>query len=300
MSEPDPRSDPSAARLAEAGWTLDVGDADFEREVLERSDRVPVVVDFWAPWCGPCRTLGPLLERLAHEHAGAFVLAKVNVDEAQGLAQGFAVRSIPAVKAIHRRQRVAEFEGAQPESVVRRFVSSLLPTDADRHAAAGDAAWSEGDRASARRHYQAALGADSRHALATLGLARVLAEDGEVDAALERLERIGPGTPASAEADRIAAELRTRREGDGDEAALRARLAAAPGDLDARLAMGRMLAAQGRHEEALEALLEIVQREPHHADDAARLAMLDLFAILGGDHALTRRFRPALARALFR
>jgi putative thioredoxin len=282
-------------------FVVDVSEADFEREVLERSDDVPVVVDVWAPWCGPCRVLGPILERLAEEYGGAFVLARLNADEAPRLAQALGARAIPAVRAFRARKIVAEFEGAQPEASVRRFLDALLPSEADAFAAAGDAALASGDAAVAEREFHAALASDPRHPLAMLGLARTLAARGEAASALDWLDRIGPGTPASEPAARLAAELRTAQEGGvEDEAGLRARLAADPADPAARLALGRLLARAGRHEDALAELLEAVRRDPHYADDAARLAMLDLFAILGGDDPLTQRFRPALARALFR
>jgi putative thioredoxin len=282
-------------------WIRDVGDADFEREVLECSDERPVVVDFWAPWCGPCRTLGPLLEQLADEHAGAFVLARVNVDEAPGLAQAFQVRSIPAVKAIRERGLVGAFEGAQPESVVRRFVASILPSAADRAAAEGDERAAAGDPAGAEALWNEALGLDARQPRALLGLARCRDAAGDAEAALALLERIGPGTRYAEEADRLAAALRTRVGGQGaDEGELRRRIEAAPDDLAARLALGQLLAARGRHEEALAALLEAVRRDAGFEDGAARRAMLDVFTALGPEHPLTQAYRSALARTLFR
>ena len=284
-----------------SAWILDVGEQDFEREVIERSDQVPVVVDFWAPWCGPCRVLGPILERLAEEHAGGFVLARIDIDANPALAQAFQVRSIPAVKAIRERSLAGAFDGAQPESAVRRFVESILPSPAEREAKAADSALATGDTAAARAHWQAALEIDPRLPRALYGLARLDAEDGGNEAALALLERIGPGTRVSEDAERLAATLRTRGAAAGlDEPELRRRVADAPDDPAAQLALGRLLAAERRHGEALAVLLESVRRDAAHEDGAARRAMLDVFSVLGADDPLTHEYRSALARALFR
>jgi putative thioredoxin len=158
---------------------VDVGDRDFEREVVERSRDLPVVVDLWAPWCGPCRALGPVLERLATEQAGAFVLAKVNVDEAPAVAQRLRVQSIPAVKAFRDGAVVAEFVGAQPERAVRDFLASILPSEADRLAREGERKSAAGDAPGAEAAFDAALAADARHPRALLGLARIYAASGQ-------------------------------------------------------------------------------------------------------------------------
>jgi len=278
---------------------VDVGDADFERAVLERSKDVPVVVDFWAPWCAPCRALGPVLERLATEYAGDFVLAKVNVDEAPAVAQAFRVQSIPAVKGFRDGALVAEFVGAQPEPAIRQFLSALLPSEADRLAREGEGRLAADDATGAEVAFRDALARDARHPHALLGLARCHAERNEVPEALSHLERISPNASVAREAERLAAELRTRADGAGDEAALRARLAADPSDLDARLALGRALAAHRRYEDALAELLEVVRRDRRHADEAARKAMLDVFQVLGDDPVVDR-YRSELAKALFR
>ncbi|MGH7895979.1 MAG: tetratricopeptide repeat protein [Candidatus Binatia bacterium] len=279
-----------------SAWVIDVGDADFEREVLDRSATTPVVVDFWAPWCGPCRTLGPLLERLAAESAGDFVLAKVNVDEAPGLASVFGVQSIPAVKGFRDGVLVAEFVGAQPEAVVRELLARVKPTEADR--LVREAASLPVAEADAK--LRAALASDARHPRALVALARVLGDRGDVGGALELLERVSGQGKIVQEADRLAAALRMRGDGAGDEGALQARLASDPNDLAARIELGRALGARGRHEEALTELLTAVQRDPAHDDAAARKAMVDLFAVLGNDHPLTDRFRSELAKALYR
>jgi putative thioredoxin len=281
------------------GTTIDVGDATFERDVLDRSRTVPVVVDFWAPWCAPCRALGPALEKLAAEHAGAFVLAKVNVDEAPAVAEAFAIRSIPAVKGFRDGILVAEFVGAQPEAAIRQFLAAVLPTEADRLAQEGESLAAAGDLADAESRFRAALDREPRHGRALIGLAKALAARGQEPEALGLLERVLPSASVAAAAERLAAEIRTRADGTGDEAALRARLAADPADLDARLALGRAHAAARRYEEALAELLDVVKRDPKHADEAARKAMLDVFAVLGDDP-LVDRYRGELAKALFR
>lgn len=289
--------------MTDSAWIVDVAEADFEREVLTRSTEVPVVIDFWAPWCGPCRTLGPLLERLAEEHAGAFVLAKVDVDQAPQIAGHFDVRSIPTVVGLRDGSVCAEFVGAQPEAAVRAFLERVLPSEADQRVAEAADLAEAGDTAAATAKLRAALDADARHGRALVALARLLASaaDGPCPEALDLLDHVLPHDAAFEDAEHFAAELRLR-SGAADAAdpdALRAAVDAAPDDLATRIAWGRALASAGRHEEALEVLLEAVRRDPAFDDEAARKAMLDLFEFLGPEHDATQRYRGLLARALF-
>lgn len=280
-------------------WVFDATDRDFETSVLERSKEVPVLVDLWAPWCGPCRTLGPLLERLAEENRGAFEVAKVNVDENPGLAEAFRVQSIPMVLAFRDGQVAEHFVGALPESELRRFVARLLPSEADRLAADGEQRLAGGDAEGAEAAFRAALEKDVRHGGALVGLASVLERRGDTDEALALLDRVDPG-PHRQRADRLAAAIRVQLAGAGEFDELRRRTEANPDDLEALFAYAQAAAARERHEEALAAFLRIVGRDREFRDDAARRAMLDLFALLGNDHPLTDRYRSELAKVLFR
>jgi len=228
------------------------------------------------------------------------VLARVNVDEAPAVSQAFGIQSIPAVKGFREGGLVAEFIGAQPEAAVRQFLAAVLPSEADRLARAGETKAAAGNAAGAALAFQEALTREARLPRALLGLARLRAAAGEAAEALALLERVPRGAAVAREAERLAAELRTRAEGSADEPALRARLAAKPGDLDARLRLGRALAARGAYADAFAELLEVVRRDRSFADDGARKAMLDIFELLGADDPLTERYRSELARVLFR
>jgi putative thioredoxin len=186
---------------------VDVTDATFQHEVLDRSMTTPVVVDLWAPWCGPCKTLGPMIERVVDETGGAVVLAKINVDENPQASAAFRVQSIPAVYALRDGQVVDGFVGAQPESVIREFVARLAPAAAPPSET--DQLVARGDEASLRR----ALELEADHEGAVTALAALLIDDGRTDEALTLLERI----PGSAEGRRLAALARTGVDlGDGD------------------------------------------------------------------------------------
>lgn len=278
---------------------FDAGDRDFETAVLARSKHTPVVVDFWAPWCAPCRTLGPLLERLTQEYGGQFVLAKINVDENPGISAALNVSSIPMVIGFRDGQPVAEFVGAVPEAAVRDFLAHVLPSAADTLAGEADELRRAGDVSEAENRYKRAIELDARCERALFGLAAILAGRGEYDEALRLLDRVASG-PLGQDAARLAAEIRVRQGGGGDEQTLRARVAADPADLEGRFLLAQVLAAAAKHHEALEQYLEIVRRNRQFRDDAARKAMIDIFDLLGPEHELTLRYRSELAKVLFR
>jgi putative thioredoxin len=239
--------------------SIDVTDATFETDVLGRSDTVPVVVDLWAPWCGPCKTLGPILEKVVDETKGAVELVKINVDENPQASAAFRVQSIPAVYAVRDHQVVNGFIGAQGETAVRQFVEELLPSEAETKVAELIAV---GDEASLR----GALELDPGSEPAVIALAELLVEKGETEEALGLLERI----PETAETRRVAALARI-----GDE-------------LPAAGADGEEVAAK------LETLLDRVKD-----DDDARQEFVDLLELLGPDDPRTAHYRKALTSRLF-
>jgi putative thioredoxin len=252
---------------------FDVNEAEFEQRVVERSRELPVVVDFWAEWCGPCRTLSPALEAAAAKREGEVELVKVDVDSNQGLAAAFGVQGIPAVKAFRDAKIASEFTGAIPPAQVERFFDALVPSPADRLVESGD-------EESLRR----ALETDPTHVAAAQRLGRLLLERGDAEEALELLDGF--------HGDFLAEGL-----------AARARLASADGN-GATAGSGRLEDAfrawdEGEHQRALEALQEALSGadDPERRDQIRRV-MVAIFTELGADHPLSREHRRRLAAAL--
>jgi putative thioredoxin len=279
---------------------VDVGETDFEREVIERSRQVPVVVDFWAPWCGPCRALGPLLERLADERQGEFLLAKVNTDESPNLAAAFRIEAIPAVKAFRDGRVVLEFEGLLPEGALRDFLDRLRPTEAERLVEQARAL--EADHPDeAEALYRRALGAERPPEEARVGLARLLLARGRDEEAAEWLRGVVPGGEAAAEAERLGAVLflKQRARDFAAEAALRRRLEAEPDSALVRYELGCVLAVAGRYPEALELLLSAAERDKKLAAAKVREVMVKVFQVIGARSALADEYRDKLQRLLY-
>jgi putative thioredoxin len=280
-------------------WVKDVTDRDFQREVIEKSRTVPVVVDLWAPWCGPCKQLGPLLERLAADGGGKWILAKVNVDESPQVARALGVQSIPLVLAFRDADIVSEFVGAQPENVVRQFIERLVPDEARRLVGEALALAQRGDNAGAESKLREVTALFPENASAAVTLAKLLASSGRDEDALKVLDDCTATGPDAAEIEQARAALRLRGSVNGDEGALRARIAADPKDHQARIDLGRLLSASGRFEEALALLLESVRLDRNFGDAAARKAMLDVFALLGRENELVDKYQRELSRLLF-
>jgi putative thioredoxin len=275
----------------------DVMDATFQSEVIERSGELPVVVDFWAPWCGPCRVIGPVLEELATEFDGRVRLVKLNVDENPQVATQYGISSIPAVMAFRDGVPASQFIGAVPEPQARTFFESLVPSEADSEALAATQAAIAGDVDAAKAHYEAALTHDPKHRAAAIGLAQVEFNDGD----LERAEQLASRWPDDPDAVSILARVQFHSDdsADGDRGALEARIAADEGDAEAHYALGKLLAALEEWEPALEHLMATVRLDRKLDGDGGRLRVLDVFNVLGNDHPLTQDYRRQLSALLF-
>jgi len=281
-------------------WTIDVNEENFEAEVLERSTEVPVVVDFWAEWCGPCKVLGPVLEKLADEYAGEFILAKVNVDENQGLAGAFGIQGIPVVKLFKDGDLASEFTGALPEPMLREFLSKFLPSAADKQTEEARTLEEQGKNDEAKAIYQTILASDPNHAKALLGLGRLAMNEGDAGKASEYLDKISIVADERKEADRLIARLNLQSGAAENEAALREKVKAEPDNIATRFELAQALAGAEKYEEALKEFLAIVKRDREFQDDGARKAMVQIFEVLGSDDPLTDKYRSELAAALFR
>jgi putative thioredoxin len=285
---------------AKSPWIVETTEATFQDDVVERSRKVPVVIDFWAPWCQPCRLLGPLLERLADEHQGKFVLVKANTEEIPEMAAAFGVESIPAVYALRDGALVDQFVGLMPEQQLRDWLAGILPTPAEQ--LLDEARTLEvADPAASESKYREAVRLAPNHVAAQTGLARVLLHRGALDESRRILEELAAAASLDREGEQVLAEIKLREQGQqaGSVEQTRAAAEANPDDLPKQLDFARALAAAGRYEEALEAAIVLAQRDRRSMGEAVREFMVSLFHLLGPDSELASNYRRKLALALY-
>ena len=275
-------------------FVKDINTANFPQGVLQRSREVPVVVDFWAAWCEPCKILGPILEKVAAEAGGAFELVKVDVDSNQELSAQYGVQGIPMVVAFRDGKIVDSFTGALPEPAIRQWIEGILPTELDLMVDQARTALLDDDGVTAEHILRQVLDQQSDHSEAGASLASMLIERGETDDAMIVLGRLAPGS----EVDRLQSAARLKASSGQDLSELEEKLAVDESDEEARIDLAKALAARSEFEPALDHLLAVVRAKGPKKDDA-RVAMLDIFGVLGNEHPLTQTYRRQLATALF-
>jgi putative thioredoxin len=281
-----------------SGDVVEAHDQDFEVKVLERSRQVPVLVDFWAPWCGPCKVIGPVLEKLSKSWGGRFELVKVNMDENPMLAQVLRIQSIPAVKLFINGQIHDEFVGAYPEPEIVRFLEHNLPSEQVGDAVMGLRLWQMGDTPKAKQVFEQVLAQEPDNPAALIGLGHCLMDLGDLEGA----------KVAAAQVNEAALEkLTERHEMEKLLAVLRSRTflteSAQPGEGPAELAEAFSAACQqaltGQFEPALERLFEIVRKDRKFREDIGRKAMLAVFELLPPDSPVLATYRQKLSNFLF-
>jgi len=281
--------------------TIEVDAATFDALVIEGSKKTPVVVDFWAPWCAPCRALTPVLEKLATEYDGRFVLAKVNSDENAELSARFGVRGIPSVKAFSGGRIVDEFTGPLPEKTVREFLDRLIPSRSQELVEEAFSLYAQtSDSTRALELLAQASELEPANEEVRIAQAALLTELGKRDQARQIIQTLKPLTQMDERVSALKAKL-DLAEGAAEapsEARLNRRIADNPNDVEARLQLAHQHVARKAYREALEQLLEAVRADRTYRDDVARKTMLKVFELLGNQGELVSEFRKKLASAM--
>src|SRR3990172_864964 len=272
-------------------YSFDTATDSFEKDVLQASQKVPVLVDFWGPWCAPCRVLKPILEKLAGEYQGRFLLAKVNSDEHPQLSAQFGVRGIPNVKAFVDGKLADEFTGALPESGVRAFIDRLIPTPGEKLRRTARALVNQGDFDEAERQLRSALELEPTNHAVRLDLVELLLaknSQAEADAMFAPI----PERERDERADRLYSVLALWKKSQQLPAVeeLQAKLAANPADVHALMALGERLVADNRFEPALAALLEVVRKDRGALRTSARKLMVEVFNLAGDQDELVSKY----------
>jgi putative thioredoxin len=286
--------------LENSPWIIDGTEQNFDSAVLQKSQELPVIVDFWAPWCEPCKQLGPILERLAQEYAGGFLLVKVDVDQQGGIAAAFQVRSIPHVFALRNGQIADQFMGLLPEEQLRQWLDQFQPTPTELLLKEARQLQTD-DSAAAEAKYREALELTPGDDRIRIELARLLLKqhkNADCRAIIEHLAARGFLEP---EAENIKAELEVRDAAaeTGGVAECRTALAASPDDPIRKLNLAEALGASQQYEEALSICLDVITQTSGDTREAARTTMVNLFHMLGPEAELTRVYRRKLATALY-
>lgn len=278
--------------MSPSEYIIDVNEADFEYQVLAYSQQVPVVVDFWAEWCKPCKVLGPMLEGLAQEAQGLFRLAKVNVDDNPNLAVRYGVRSIPILKAFRDSQMIAELLGVQPEARLREFIRSIAPSESDLLVAKGNSQLALLRSTQAEQTFRQALEMTPQNTAAMLGLAKSLLQQGKGREGLQILADF-PGSREYKSAEIMLPLAQSL------EAFERGQVVPSEDPLDAAFKQALRLVKRNNLEAAMDGLLDILREDKRYRDGKARQVMLGLLEILGSESDVARGYRQELASVLF-
>ena len=283
--------------MNQSSYVTTATEENFQQVVLEQSHQQPVLVDFWADWCAPCKMLMPLLEQQADAYAGAFILAKVNSDEQQALATQYGVRSLPTVKLFINGEVIDEFMGALPESQIKEFLGKHIVNEFDAMVLTGQTALENGEIDSAREQFQAVL-ENAYHFDAVIGLASIMLAQQDQAQAEQLLSKVTSDDQSRSEFVAIKARLAFQQNNDKSIEDLLAALETEPHSLDRLLALGNAQIANDEIEAGMQSFIEIIKRDRSYGDDAGRSALLNVFNMLGSSDPRVKQYRRALASAL--